>query len=460
MNDLTASSQKVTKGLLKSSIVVLLAFCSLFFARLIETVGAPSTINFVHFAAVPFACGAVLLKSRIKDRHQVLVVQQLLLGLFLLLTATLASAILNDAGVINAVLSFLLLGEPFIILVAILGLSMSTSSFKAFQTWLRRFLLFHIFLALAQRYILRFDLKQTGMEPPDNIQGVFFLSGAGHVVGTSVSLSFALYYLMTAKDVPLWFRIIVMIAAFMHMIAADGKQVLLALIVAWILLILLNLKDLVKAIQYIAGGAVFGILFFWAMENLPAFSAFKTWIRPEIYGPDGEATLLKTAAFRIIPAYYDSVLNWLFGLGPGHSVGRLGGWMLREYADLLNPLGATRHEASGAVWRAVGQSWLGSQSSMFSPLFGWAGVWGDLGFMGLGAYFLLAYFVWHYLCKDDCSKILVLSVFIFGLIFSQLEEPGYMITIAAMIGLRWHEQRMQELHPELQRIQKGWRNWL
>lgn len=455
------ASKPGSKVFFKSSVVVLLAFASIFFSRLIDTFGAPSPINFLHFATVPFSCGLVLWKSRIKNRQQIFIIQLLLIGLLIFLSTTLTSALLNDAGVINALLAFLLLGEPFILLIAIIALPMALDSFITFQTWIRRFCLFHIFFALAQRYILRFDLKPTGMEPPDNIQGVFFLSGAGHVVGTSVSLSFALYYLMTAKEVPLWFRITVMISAFMQMLAADGKQVLLSFIVAWVLLILLNFKDVVRAIQYVIAAAIFGIAFFWAMNNIPAFHAFKTWIRPEIYGPEGEATLLKTAAFRIVPTYYESALNWFFGLGPGHTVGRLGGWMLREYASLLNPLGATRHEASSAVWRAVGESWLGSQSSMFSPLFGWAGIWGDFGIVGLVAYSLMAYIVWNYLCQDDCSKILVLSIFVFGLIFSQLEEPGYMLSIACLIALRWHEQRIEKLFPDLSKIRKrSWRTWL
>lgn len=467
MNELTGHprlrepSKPGSKAFLKSSLVVLLAFASLFFSRLIDTFGAPSPINFLHFATVPFACGLVLWKSRVKNRQQILISQLLLIGLLIFLSATLTSALLNDAGAINAVLAFLLLGEPFILLVAIIALPMALDSFITFQTWIRRFCLFHIFFALAQRYILRFDLKPTGMEPPDNIQGVFFLSGAGHVVGTSVSLSFALYYLMTAKEVPLWFRITVMIAAFMQMLAADGKQVLLSFIVAWVLLVLLNLKDVVKAIQYVLAGTIFGTAFFWVINNVPAFQAFTVWMRPEIYGPNGEATLLKTAAFRIVPTYYESALNWFFGLGPGHTVGRLGGWMLREYASLLNPLGATRHEASSAVWQAVGASWLGSQSSMFSPLFGWAGIWGDFGFFGLGSYFLLAFLVWRYLCRDDCTKILVLSIFVTGCIFSQLEEPGYMLTVAALIGLRWHEERVEKEHPALLKIRrKSWRTWL
>ncbi len=233
----------------------------------------------------------------------------------------------------------------------------------------------------------------------------------------------------------------VALATFWQIIIADGKQVLLAFMVAGILLFFTKLGNIVDALIYLIVGIILGLIFLWCMQNLEAFSAFNTWVRPEIYAPNGEATLLKTATFRIVPTHYESILNWLFGLGPGHTVGRLGGWMLREYDSLLVPLKATRHIASREVWRAAGNSWLGNQSSLFSPLFGWAGIWGDLGFIGLGVYLYLAFLVWHHLCKDDISRFLLLTIFVFGLIFSQMEEPGYMLSVASIIGLQWQENQ-------------------
>ena len=86
---------------------------------------------------------------------------------------------------------------------------------------------------------------------------------------------------------------------------------------------------------------------------------------------------------------------------------------------------------------------------MFSPLFGWAGIWGDLGLLGLGAYFYLAFLVWKYICVIDLSKYLMLTVFVFGLIFSQLEEPGYTLFVASMIGLSWQEHSSKSIVSEL-----------
>ena len=438
-----AKPLKKSKGFIRNSTLILLAFATAYFSRIVDSAGAPSVINFLHFAAIPYACGMALLKSRTRNQHQITLVWTILAGLLFLLGVMLASALINEAGEINVILEFLLLGEPFILILAIISLPITPLSLEKFRTWLIRFGFANLGFAAVQ-YVLFMVL---GLHPkagnPDYVQGVFYHSGAGHVVSASVSLTFGLYYLFSEKKVPLWIRLAVVLATFFHMLLADAKQVLLSFMVALVLLLLTKFKSIFEAMKYVIPALLLGIIFFWCVQNVPAFGGFQTWARPEIYGPDGEATLLKSAAFRIVPTYFTSPLNWVLGLGPGHTVGRLGGWMIRTYWDLLGPLGATRHPASGAVWRAVGQSWLGDQSSMFSPLFGWAGIWGDLGFLGLAGYLYLGFLVWRYLCKDDFTKFLILTIFVFGLIFSQMEEPGYMLFIAIIIGIRWHEHRVR-----------------
>lgn len=432
---------KSFKGYISSSNLVLLALATAFFSRLIDSAGAPSVINFTHFAAVPFTCGIVLLRSKSKDRHQIAIAWKLITGLAILLAVMLASALLNSAGAINVAVNFLLLGEPFLLLLAVISIPMTPTSLERLKAWIVGFGFFHTLVAFIQRYVLNLHHRE-GLQ--DNIQGVFYHSGAGHVVGASVAMTFGLYYLVTAKATPLWFRLMVFLATFWHMLIADAKQVLFAFLVGWLLLMLTKIKQFGKALQYAIAAVISGGILVWCIENWEAFAGFKTWLRPEIYGPEGEATLLKTVTFRIVPQYYDSFLHPWLGLGPGHTVGRLGGWMLGIYSDLLEPLGATQHPASREVWQAVGASWLGDQSSMFSPLFGWAGIWGDLGILGLIAYLYLAYVVWSRLSPGDLCRFLLLSVFVTGMIISQMEEPGYMLFIAFIIGLRWQEDRIKK----------------
>ena len=420
---------------ISNSNLVFFAFCSTFFPRIFTTwLGFPSIANVLHLGIVPLVFILILMTTRVNNFKQIAIVRSLLMALVLFLTINFASAILNEAGTINAILNFLILTESFFFLIALISIPLTSERLQKLQVYLIAASLFNIFFAFIQEYVLG-----MGDINPDYVQGVFYESGAGHVISASVSMTFGLYFLTTLKTNPLWLRIIVAMATFWQMNIADAKQVILVFFLSGGLLVFIKFNQIAKLIYYTLTLIVIGAVFFWAIHNIPALSAFLTWARPEIYGPDGEATKLKLALFQIVPNYFDSLLHLWLGLGPGHTVGRLGGWMLWNYREILEPLGSTVHPVSGEVWMAASQSWLGDQSSMFSPLFGWAGIWGDLGLLGLGTYIYIWSIVWRKLCFDDVSKFLVINVFVFGLVFTQMEEPGYMVYVAFIIGLRWQQ---------------------
>lgn len=428
-------TKKKRQGYITSSNLVLLAFASAYFARVIGNLGAPSAINFLHFVTIPFACCFVLSKVRIKSPNQFAITKGILFSLAALLAVMTASALLNSAGLINIVLDFMLLGEPFIFLLAIVSLPMSPASLERFRTWWMRFALINLLFALFQVFVLRLSNINA-----DFIKGVFLAQGSGHVTGASVSMSFAVYYFATAKNRPFWARASIVTAVFIQLIKADAKQLLAVYLGALLIFILLKAKDLGKLIQYLAIGAVFvGVIVLLANT---VFNALLIWADLDVQRQGLE---LKLVGFSIIPSYYHSPLNWLLGLGPGHTIGRLGGWMVWEYMDLLKPLGLTTSHASIDVWSAAAENWLGNKSSWFSPLFGWAGIWGDLGLLGLGVYLFSWLIAWQRLCSnDDLSKYLVLTVLVFGTILSQIEEPGYMLFMTGIIGLRWQERRIMK----------------
>jgi hypothetical protein len=430
----STSLAKKKKGLIPLTTLVLFSFSSAFFSRVLLLIKFPSIITLVYLVVIPAVTAFVLIKTRIKSRVQINAIQELFLALAIFFGINLASALLNNAGLINAFLNFLFFCEPFLFLAALIGLVITPERLEK----IRIFIISSSFINLGMG-LIQGIINRTGN--PDYVKGVFIDGGAGHVLGASVSLTFGVYYFVAAQNRPLWFRAGVVLATLIHMNMADAKQALLVFLFAGVLLLILKLKNIVEAIKYFSLAGVFGSIFYWATQNIPALDGFNTWMRPEIYGPQGEATLLKTAAFRLVPTYFHSSLNPWLGLGPGHTVGRLGGWMLDKYADLLAPLGSTIHPASAAVWQAVGKSWLGDQSSMFSPLFGWAAIWGDLGWLGLFSFLYIWVVVWRRFCFDDVSKFLMLTPLVFGLIFTQMEEPGYMIYLVAIIGLRWLERQ-------------------
>ncbi|MBW4560966.1 MAG: hypothetical protein KME32_07355 [Mojavia pulchra JT2-VF2] len=445
----SANFQGNRQGYIKNIFLILLAFASAFYPRIFSAVGAPSLINFIHFIIVPCTLGIVLVSTRTKNRLQIGFTWEIIAGLLFFLGVMLASALLNQAGVINVLLNFILLTEPFMILLAILCLPLSIASWKKLRSFLLISSIINIILAIAQHFLLITGiLKYSRYSLADNVQGVFYLSGAGNYVSVSVSLSVAIYYFINAKFSPLWLRIFCIFAAFYQLVVSDSKQILIVFFLAWIILVFTKFNNFRKLLLYLVAIVVVIGGFFWLVlnSNIEALSAFKHWAnRTSIYiPPDGEGFQAKIAGIEMIASYFKSPFNWLLGLGPGHTVSRLGGWVFRDYASMVIPLGATTHPVTEQAWTFVNSNWLILESSLFMPLFSWAGIWGDLGFIGLATYVYLGYIVWNRLCWDDFSKFLMLTLFIYGLIITQMEEPGQTMTVAILIGLQWHQRQMSK----------------
>lgn len=442
MNVLPLSAYKTTqqRGFISSSRLVVIAFATAFFPRILESMGAPAPINFVHFVMVPIVCLLVFLRSRNVSRQQRRLMQSILIGLYLYFAISTASALLNRAGAVNIFLNFMIQSEPFLVLAAIISIPFTAEKLGQFRRWVLGFGLLHLVLALGQFVGLHTGLiAHSRMTLDDNVQGVFYLSSGGHVVGATVAFIYSLFYYVTAKEAGLMLRALVLGAGLFEVLVADAKQVVLVGSIAWIVLIISRTADIKKTLKYTMLATVVLYGFYWCVYNVEItyLRTFRTWIRPEIYGPNGDATIQKLLPLRTIPEHYTSLLNWFLGLGPGHTVGRIGGWMIRDYASLLNPLGATRHPVVQTVWDYWNNSYL--DSSFFSPFWGFAGIWGDVGLLGLGVYVGLWWLLWTRVCLDDLSRFLVLNVLVNGFIFTTMEEPGFMLTIAVLLGLRWHE---------------------
>ncbi|MEM0980320.1 MAG: hypothetical protein AAGH78_08605 [Cyanobacteria bacterium P01_H01_bin.58] len=360
------------------------------------------------------------------------------------------SALVNGAGLVNVLLQLMLFGQPFFLLLAVIATPLSGERLRRFRKWVIGFAVFNLVLALAQSVLIPVGIyPRRGGTIADNIGGVFASGGgsAGNYVSCTVSIYYSAYALMFMKAVPLWLRIVGFLGAIYQTQVSDSKQVFLALMLGLIIVLIMRMRDPVKFLLCIIVTAVgiYGLL--WIILNVEAefLGPYRNWVdRAEIYGPEGEATLTKLAAFRLIPPYFDSFLNWLFGLGPGHTVTRLGGWMMPKYASMLKPVGATVHPVSREVFQVVTDGWIAQESTIFFPMFTWAGLWGDFGLVGLGSYVYLNYIVMKRVCVDDLGRFMIVSTAVFGFILTQMEEPGHTLTIAMILGLRWHEAKEQQ----------------
>lgn len=447
------SGQLVNQGKkisIRNSTLILIGFATAFFPRLFSYLGVPKPVDFIHFAVIPAIFVAILTTTKIKDRRQISISWHLIYATGMMLACTVASALIGEAGIVNTFLQFMLQVEPYLLLIAIIATPLRGIALKRISHWILGFGLFNLVLALVQSVLLPMGIyPHRGGTLADNTAGVFASGGgsAGNYVSSTVSIYLALYFFQQFKRVPLQLRILALLAAIYQTQVSDSKQVFLALMLGVMLIPFTKIKNPERLLIYLIPIVIILVVLVWALFNIEAdfLSPYQNWLRPEIYAPDGTATQTKLAAFRIIPSYYETPLNLLFGLGPGHTVTRLGGWMLKRYGPLLQPLGATQHPAVEDVWQVISDGWVAKESTLFFPLFTWAGIWGDLGIVGLGVYLYLGYVVWKRVCVDDYCKFLILSTAAFGFILTQMEEPGHMLTVACLLGLRWHEERERKL---------------
>jgi hypothetical protein len=447
---------KASAVMIRNETLLLIALISIFFSRIIDAIGAPSLINFIHFPIVIFIFLNSLVNTSAKNKRVLDLVSTFVTSLWIFLVIIFASALLNMAGIINAIISYLMLAEPFIFLVAIIRVPLSEKSVNKLLFWFLSFAFINWLLALLQWFLLEVGLmgvahnKEYGQfVKHDVIQGSFYLSGGGNYISVSISIMVALYLCLKMKYLPAWLRIASFVAAFHQLIISDSRQVFIAFLLAWLFLIFIQVKYLGRLIASLLAIIFLSLILVWCIQNIDSdfFLSLRIWTfeRVDFYAPGGEAISTKTLAFEVVPTYYTSSLNWLFGLGPGHTVSRLGGWLLRDYWSLLEPLGATSHQVTSELWAAYFSTNEAKNSTLFNPMFGWSGIWGDLGLLGLATFCWLGFLVWKFLCSDTFSKIIFLAVIAFGIIFTQMEEPGYMLSVAFLIGVNWHKNHFKKM---------------
>ncbi len=408
----------------RRSTLALIALAAALYPRVLAAIGFPAFINFAHFALVLlFFFISLNLSGRFNRR--------IIFGMFGLLAVIAFSALFNGFAVINVGLDFLLLSEPFLLLSIIVAGRWTADRVKKFRFALFALVLVHVAFAFVQRLV--FNLTD------DDVKGVFLNQGAGHHVGGGVAMTAAVYFAIVPWCKSLKLRIGLAVASFMVVIFSDSKQVLLAFLISMGLMVLLRAGNIKQVLGYV-GATISSVVLIYVLATT-VFPALGVWMNIYLIEMGLQA---KISVFPNIVAFYDNPLDWFFGLGPGGSVGRLA-WLIPDYYQYLHPLGITTSDVPRAIIAVQEGNWISNSvtgSSIWSLTFSWAGIWGDLGFFGLGVYLYLWQLVWRYVCQSDLSKYYVLTVFVFGFIFAWMEEPGFMLIVVAYVGLLWQESRL------------------
>lgn len=401
--------------------LTMLAAVAVMTSRVATHYSAPTLANFLHFPVVAllFVLALPYFRTRVFARFTN--------ALLLFAGAIIASAFLNGAGMLNAALEFMLLAEPFLLLLAMTVLPWSSRMTRQFRWLLLAIVIVHVAIAYYQRF-------GQGLVD-DGVKGLFLEQGAGHHVAGAVALSAAIFFAMYGQEWGLWTRIIFAVIAGNVVILSDSKQVLAVFLGALVVQIAMNMRRFGKMMRYVLYTAIASAVI--AAAAYTVFPALRTWGNPAVVETGIKH---KLSVFSLFTEYYKSPLNYALGLGPGHTVTRLG-LLLPKYA-ILERFGATVSPVTDAVTDANERLWMSRHggSSFWSMYYSWAGVWGDLGALGLAAYLYLGFLVWRYLCREDLLKFFLLNVLLFGCIFAWIDEPAYILFVALLIGLRWQEQ--------------------
>ena len=393
--------------------LLLVALYSATFSRIAQAAfGVPYAVHWIHFPLV--AVAFVLALRRIEDEAAPLVA-----GCGALLAVFAASAWLNGAGAINAVLGYALLAEPWLFL-AVLANERARRSTADLAWWVLALAFAQIPLALAQ------VPHSRAIHNPDVVQGSFTGMGAGHHVMGAISAATAIYLLWRRPIRNAWLTWTIVVVLASLVVLSDSKQVILAFGVAFVLLRSPRMRQPREAMRLSAG-----ILFGAAVVYIALRAFARSYWLDHLEGL-AAALSQKLVVFPLLVEHFHAWWQWFFGLGPGHGVARLGGWLLDVYWNRLEPYGATRTDIAREAWHASRYARI---SSLFAPLFSWAGIFGDIGLAGVAVYGALLSVTYRRLCRDDFARLVVLAIVIFGFVFDWLEEFNFMLYAMALIGI-------------------------
>ena len=263
----------------------------------------------------------------------------------------------------------------------------------------------------------------------DLVQGTFEGMGPGHHVMGALAMIGGLYLLHSFRTVRWWVAWPLALMLFSLVVMSDSKQVILAFFVAYALLRGRTVRTPAAAVG-LSGRLLLGVAVIYVVLTYAGKAGYFTSITLVLQG-----FLNKLAVFPLLANHFDSLAQWLFGLGPGHGVSRMGGWLIDHYWSVLEPLGGTRTGIGAEAWKASLP--YSARSSVFALLYSWAGVFGEVGLAGFALYAALYWYTYRRLCVDDLSRLILLSVAVLGFLFEWLEEPNFMLFAFAVIAQKW-----------------------
>jgi hypothetical protein len=396
-------------------------------------VGIGAVPGYVQFAHLPLAWGALSV-ALIRNRSRSVLAHRCFVWLSILAGAVVASTLLNSSQPTRGLAYFLLLGEPFALVCAMLLDPPNGDERK---------LLTRVCVALVavQIPLCYWQAHTSGWG--DSVQGTLYGSGAGAHVIAGVVVVGAFWFLAKSRRVfsPISLSILALMAGIL--LITDAKQVTFTLPVVLIAQRSLSLRTIAMALMTL--GVVFAVLHFRSLNQGYTIP----YIDRALSGQTG-----KQAAAKLI--WHDAtgdVGTFVFGQGPAETVSRTAYQTIPSYQKSASSLGALglhpartavrAEEAAAAAVKATGRSAYiqpFNLDSFDSGMSSGVGLFGDLGLMGFVAYGGLFTTIFLSLRRRAspeafaaASGLAMLSVL--GFILGWWEEPALTVFLGALAGL-------------------------
>jgi hypothetical protein len=389
--------------------------------------GLPSFLNFVHF---PLILGGATLAWLSPERSRTLG-RTIGRGLLAFLLVCLISWLLNTGEVLRPLFDWLVFMEPFL---AIYTLVMAPPPLR----FRNRYWIFVGALAALQFPFGIWQFITLGWS--DVVQGTFIGQGAGaHIaggcalLGVLIAIGVAVYETSFGKKAALLSGAALL---FVIPVLGDAKQAILAFVPAF--LVTLAGASKFKLTRLVVPTLV-GCSFLFAAFEL--YQPLQLILNGKLIS---QGVSGKTAGVITLARFLTKTpTGWLFGIGPGNSVSRVAlltsGGMVSSDSP-LSSLGLRVSPTTDELIRTTDTNYVYSSSSAFSTQGSWQGLIGDVGPIGLAVYVMLGWTIWRTIRGATgwrpvvAQSAIVMSVLLGG-IYSWLEEPGFTLLVAFILGL-------------------------
>lgn len=337
----------------------------------------------------------------------------LMVGLLALVTVAMVSGVVNGVSPLRSLFYLALLASPFALIGAI-----------AFdppdELWRKRLTNLLIGLIVLQ---IPFALWQTytfGIS--DFVQGTFIDSKVGAHTTAAISLLGAIWLALRGPLTPL--RIVVVLLLVMIPLLAAANQVIFALPLALVAVAVVSDRRLAIA-------ASLGIGLTLALLLLPGWNS--DYARSSV---DRLSSALKAEPAAVVAeGAVQSPGAALAGQGPAMTVSHAA-FLTTEQNSVLAALGLEAAEIPKSFnLRVIDES-----LSIKRPESSLLGIIGDLGLLGALAYALLFAYMFNQ-CRirpnatAQTAAVALAMAFILGYISDWLEQPGFTLFVAALVGL-------------------------